>query len=722
MHLEFRTLSAFADGEIGRSSLGAVQAHLRGCASCRDELRFIRVLGEALRSLPSPAPPCGLIDEIFPQESGPGNVIEYFDPQSRFSTSRSRRVALSLAASVAGLLATFLTLTIGADRAMAGSSTMTLRRAETGVLTVRYETATPLSVEPGLRARIRYWVPDSLRFTQTTPGFATIELGRREAGSFEGIANLPPDAVYAMAAVEDRRGDRIDTNRGRFWEYIEADEGGRPTLRGRLYQMLAMSDISVSRGIQVAEQAAAEFPERIEFWAHLLLFTTDAAPASSNDAALRAKVERLELFDAAARRRNAGPNEMYDLSRSARQLGRSDLETYWDSTLNARYPRHEYASQSRLWEIVLSPDSDRQKLSALDRNWRFSPMPAVAQLGLEYSYESADSVVTRTWLERYASEPALRSSGLDGTVAERLSETPAFSAIAERWISGLLGGNGGWLDAKRPLEQTRRSFELDTAERRARLNLLFGRLRLDSGDLAGGLTALERARQLTWSPGTLVELAELYLDAGSPNRASELLALVQSDPVVPIEPYVIPGDDRETVGPSEDQLQSASDAWREQVASSLLNEQIDLSARIRTPAGEETTLREVVRGSVTLVIQVNWSTPTPLPGLQLLHANAENLEASAAQTILIGAGAASPTQAESHPTPLARRPYYDERFEVWEALGAVREFRYSVLDVNGSLRHRGEVLATGIRAALLLGTAQAHAEAPETTKPKGREE
>ena len=75
----------------------------------------------------------------------------------------------------------------------------------------------------------------------------SVELEREDAGRFEGVASLPPGTVYAMAAVEDKRGGRIDTNRGRFWEYIERDRKGRPTVRARLYQLLATEEFSPSR-------------------------------------------------------------------------------------------------------------------------------------------------------------------------------------------------------------------------------------------------------------------------------------------------------------------------------------------------------------------------------------------------------------------------------------------------------------------------------------------
>ena len=56
--VDYPTLSAFADGDLDGASASKVRMHIRMCMVCREEVQFIRVLGDGLRALPNPkAPP-----------------------------------------------------------------------------------------------------------------------------------------------------------------------------------------------------------------------------------------------------------------------------------------------------------------------------------------------------------------------------------------------------------------------------------------------------------------------------------------------------------------------------------------------------------------------------------------------------------------------------------------------------------------------------------------
>ena len=700
--VDYPTLSAFADGDLDGASASKVRMHIRMCMVCREEVQFIRVLGDGLRALPNPKAPPELIDEIFAARPGKTEVVALSVPPRRTLKSLVGGALPSLAASAAALVAIALALTLGADRAMAGSSILTLNKTRNGAMELRYETVSPLAAEPSLRARIRYWVPDSLRFTQTAPGFSTIELSRSHPGRFQGVADLPPGTVYAVATVEDLEAERIDTNRGRFWEFIEKDELGRPTLQGRLYQMLAAKGIGSSRVVEVAERAASEFPDRPEFRAEQLLFTRMTAPSAGRDTVLEVLTERLDRLDSAARQRDPGPLGIHALSLYAGLLERDDLATYWQDELTSSYPRHEYALQAHLRSIALSSVSNREKLNALDRVWGLAPVPAIAQIGLPLSYEIADSVITEIWLDRYASEPVFRDLRLDVEMAEQMIKVPGLHLLAEKWILDRLTHSRDWQGVARPLDQTRANFEIETNESRARLNLYLVRARLARGEVAAAFEAVGRAYEQSWNPEVLLELAKLHRSAGSSDRASQLLALVLVDPVAPVAPYAASLKEWTPLVPTEAQLLAARAAWREQVTSSFLDEPVDLAASLRTPSGNEATLREVTGGALTLVIQRPWPSLAPIEHLDLLEVNAASLEAAGARTLFVAVdhGAESDIVAG----PVTSPPFhYDERFEIWDALGACRGSQYFVLDTRGSLRYRGEDLATAIRSTLVLG-------------------
>ncbi|MXW56228.1 MAG: zf-HC2 domain-containing protein [Gemmatimonadales bacterium] len=709
-HLDDWTLNRYADRELPEPHAAAVRQHLRSCAVCRREVQFIRELSEAIRTLPTPKPPEGLFEEVHPEEAGSADPVPFAVAQAQPAASSRRPVAFSRTLAVpAGALmlaviAVVLALTLGPERAMAGSSTLTIHGEEPGALTLRYATVSPLAAEPGLRARLRYWVPDSLRFAQTEPGYRVVELSREEPGVFSGAVALPPGAVYAAAAVENLDGNYIDSDFGRSWEYLETDAEGRATLDARLYQVLATADVSPARAVEVTEQALSEYPERPELWAALLLYGSGALPEDSRELPPVAHGERLERMDAAARLRDPGPGEMHALSLYARLLGREDIEAYWRSALAAGHPRHEYASQARLETILLSSMSHAEKLDAVDRSWSFAPMPSVAEVGLQLSYEVADPALTRVWLERYAADAVFRDSRLDVEVTERMAEVPALGVVAEEWILQQLSGPPNWLGMDRPLAGTRANFAAEAAESLARLHVLLGRLRLAQGDRAGALEAFERAAELSWNPRVFVELARFHAEAGSSNRAAQLLALAQADPVIPLEPYVPEGEDWATT-PTEPRLAEARAAWQQHVVSSLLDEWVDGSSTLETASGEARTLREATGGDVTLIIQTLRPSYVPAETRDLLRANGPALAAAGARALLVTVNPDSRRDqaAAEDGTPGVPPFLYDRRSEVWEALGAWREVQFLVVDRGGTLRYRGEALAPALRIALTLG-------------------
>lgn len=702
MHIDDRTLNRYADGELPPRAAAAVRRHLRSCAVCRREVQQIRALSAALRAVPAPRPPAGLFEEIFPEESDSSPPILLPETQP---VASSRRLAVLGGACLLVLIAAVLVLTLGPQRAMAGSSTLSFNWEAPGALTLRYETISLLAAEPGLRARMRYWVPDPFRFAQTEPGYRVVELSREEPGVFSGVIALPPTTVYAAAVVEDLDGDHIDSDFGRSWEYLETDARGQATLDARLYQVLATADLSPTGVVEVTEQALSEYPERPELWAALLLYGRGALPGDTEEIRAGAHRERLERLDAAARRRDPGPGEMHALSLYARLLGREDIEAYWQSALTAEHPRHEYASQVRLESILLSSMSHVEKLDALDRSWRLARMPSIAQVGLQLSQEAADPALTAVWLERYAEDPVIRDFRLDVEATERMAEVPALGAIAEEWILQQLRGQPDWLGTDRPLAGTRANFEAEASESLARLHVLLGRLRVARGDRTGALDAFERAAELSWSPRVFVELARFHAEAGSSARAARLLALAQADPVIPLEPHMPDGEDWATA-PTETDLAVARAAWRENLASSLLDERVNGSAKLETAAGDERTLREVAGGDVTLIIQSLRPSYVPAESLDLLRANGRELAAAGARALLVAVkpDSRSENRTAAEDGPPAITPFlYDRRSEVWEALGAWKSVQYFVVDSAGRLRYRGETLQTALRITIMLG-------------------
>ena len=700
-HLDHRTLNQIADGDPTARSAASVRAHLRSCAACRGEIQFIRNLSSAIRSLPTPQPPAQLIDDLFPHKRDRGNVLAFPLHWAR-NTRSSRFRASSLTALVLlALVAGALFLTIGSDRALAGASTLELERISTGALTLHYETVSPLAAEAALRARIRYWIPDSLRFAQTEPGFKAVELSREGHGQFEGVADLPPGTVYAIAAIEDLDGAYIDSGYGRFWEYLETDEEGRPTLQARRYQVLAALESNAARAAEVAQRAVSEFPRQPVFWFWLLSFELAAIPEASAETLRSTHAVRLNEFDRAAREGNPGPVDIDALSRYARLLGRSDLADYWWRELRQRYPRHGAAALANLQQVLGSWASTEQKLEALEEDWVSVGAPATARVGLRYSYELADPVRTERWLDRHEANSWTRSLGTDTEVARSLLDVRALWPLAERWIVDRLTLSREWVGRARGLEQSRYNFDAGVRQSRAHLFLYLSRIRLDRGDLAGGIDALERSVEEAWDPRVFMRAADIHRSLGSDVRAARLLAWARADPVA-LELNRSSQDDDVARPPSADTRRAAArTVMQERVLAGLLDEYVNLDVPLRTAAGDVTTLEHAAGADRGVTLVLHTIRPDVVPGdaFALFELNAERLDSAGVRTVCVSE--------QRHPLPLdcpgTDAGYnHDPDHRVWNELRAWRSVQYFVLDRGGRLRHRGEDLETALRIALVL--------------------
>ena len=701
-HLDHKTLNQIADGDPTARSAASVRAHLRSCAACRGEIQFIRSLSSAIRSLPTPQPPAQLIDDLFPRERDRGNVLAFPLHWARNARSSRFRASSLTALVLLALSAGALFLTIGSDRALAGASTLELERISTGALTLRYETVSPLAAEAALRARIRYWIPDSLRFAQTAPGFKAVGLSREGHGQFEGVADLPPGTVYAIAAIEDLDGAYIDSGYGRFWEYLETDAEGHPTLQARRYQLMAALEFNASGAAAVAQLAASEFPGQPEFWFWLLSYELTVVSGAPSKISQSIRVERLDELDRAAREGQPGPVEIDALSRYARLLGRTDLADYWWSELRERYPRHGAAALANLQKVLLSGAATEEKLEVLEADWVRVGAPATARLGLRYSYELADPVLTEKWLGRYEAISWTRGLSSDTEAARSLMQTRALWPLAERWIRDQLSNrrDWDWIGRVRPLHQSRYNFEAERRQSRAHLYLYLSRIRIDRGDPAGGIDALERSVEETWDPRVFVSAAEIHRSLGSDVRAAQLLALAQVDPVTPLDRYPSTEDDVERT-PADAQLAAARAAMKERIMAGLLDEYVNLNVALHAATGEEMTLEQAAGpgAGVTLVLHAIRPDLVPNEAFALLTQLTERLDSAGVRTVFVSAQQ-DPSSSETPRTEF--RFHYDPDRKVWNELRAWRSVQYFVLDRGGRLRHRGEDLEAALRITLVL--------------------
>lgn len=690
-HLRLRTLNQIADRELDGESLAAAVSHLESCAACREEVEFIRSLSSGIRALYAEIPSARLLEDL-PAEL-PDGAADRSRPRRR--PPRARLVGRRWIAAAAGLVALFAAgLLLSPDRAVAGASLLRFGETRAGALTLRYETIHPLAAESRLRARIRYWVPDSLRFAQTEPGFAEVELTREDEGLFEGAAELPPGTAYAMASVENDAGDRLDTNHGAFWGYLERDETGRPTLQARLYGLLATERFATFRAADVARIAASEFPDHPEFWAMLAFFEFGSVPPAQRDSLIQTHAARYDMLDAEAGSRDLGPEEMQALSLYARFLALPEREAYWRERLASEFPRHESAAQVRRSSIMRAAMSNLERIEALERDWELSPTPATAQLALALSYEFADPALTGKWLGRHAQGSVLRDFEHDVETARRLAAVPELRGLAEAWIHDRLDDASDWRGSERDLDESRRNFEASRRAGRARLHLALARLRFADGDLSEARAAVERALAGDWDPATFFEAARIHAALGEWDQAARLLAFARADPVAPIASPLPAAGAGLAVEPTEFQLQQARTAFRDRVRGTLLRETIDGSAPLGSPTGARTTLRRIAGEDLSLLVYTALPGAMPAEARDLLEAHADRLESAGGKMLFV---TREPASADSENVS-----FQDVEHRVLPALGGFRVTQYFVLDAAGELRYRGNDMAAALRAAFAL--------------------
>lgn len=90
MNCEPELVTGYVDGELAPQDQARVEEHLRGCASCREQVEQERALRSSLRALPDVVPPAGLEERL----------------RRRLRRARSSRwrLLLPIAAGVVGLL------------------------------------------------------------------------------------------------------------------------------------------------------------------------------------------------------------------------------------------------------------------------------------------------------------------------------------------------------------------------------------------------------------------------------------------------------------------------------------------------------------------------------------------------------------------------------------------------------------------------------------------
>ncbi len=94
----------YVDGTLGSDATAQVEAHLEGCATCREEVRLARMGARAAGSLPEPAPPAGLAERAIAEANRVAGErhpeVEAISSSHRRRPNAPRWAAIATAAAV----------------------------------------------------------------------------------------------------------------------------------------------------------------------------------------------------------------------------------------------------------------------------------------------------------------------------------------------------------------------------------------------------------------------------------------------------------------------------------------------------------------------------------------------------------------------------------------------------------------------------------------------
>ncbi|MFQ5891035.1 MAG: anti-sigma factor family protein, partial [Gemmatimonadota bacterium] len=340
-HTSFLELSRFADQTLGRKERQRVQAHLHECARCRERLSFIRELGQAARQIHHPRPPNELLAEILAKRAAGERVIL---PAAAPSFSRRRRPMLVGMVLTAGLLAMAAGLALFPSNATAGASELRFIPPQPRpglIVSVEYRPSSLLADDEVLRLRGRYRTASDGPVRGVLGLDIAAELRREADGLFRGAVRLPSSAVYAVFAVEDPDGRRLDSNGGRLWELLVHDDTDRPFFAALRQRFHVLEHRNWLAATGTAREMTALYPERAEGWLFLLSherLVVDSAAMDSLNESHRSEFLRLER--ALLQLPNPEADELAALKHYARLLGERDSETRLDHRLRAEHPSH----------------------------------------------------------------------------------------------------------------------------------------------------------------------------------------------------------------------------------------------------------------------------------------------------------------------------------------------------------------------------------------------
>ena len=525
-------LHGFADGELIKKVRVKTAAHLERCSKCRNTVGWLRRLSREANALPLPTPPPELRERILESlRRGDRVILPVADPPR--PAWPGRRVAAGFSAIVVVAIGASLLRApeLASEASELRFSPEHPRRGDE--ITIEYHSTGMFAAEDSLMLRAVYrTAANGSTWHEDLPVLRVATLTGQGDHLYTATLRLPEDVVYALFAVEDDRGSRVDSRGRATWELLVYDDD-KPDLDALMQKTYDLQQRHWEFALETAQQATELYSNHAVAWFALsslqqLLYGNAGLPLELESPH---RVRFAQLEGVLAQNNALSGADLGAMYGYAVILGDDVAADRWRQRLLREAPEHDLAFEVGLAEVrkAASTDPPSTTLAKLERLWATAHSHhrrPLASYAVEVALESGDPAAMARWLDRYAE---FQPSDL-GVALTTLALNPTGRELGISRLRFLLGRLESSDDSERALFHTRQDQRRNDRRRRQALAGTLGMALFEGGNVSAGLEYLDAAVGDGWNVELFSQAAEIKQKLGETASAFELWARVAVDP------------------------------------------------------------------------------------------------------------------------------------------------------------------------------------------------
>jgi hypothetical protein len=705
-HISIADLSDFHSGLMCEPRRSRVATHLRGCARCQGQLRFVTRLTD-VNAMPSSEAPSEILARALAARAVGERQILNIETRGILERSRRRRrLAMFAAAAVAGVAVLLVVTRTSELNAVSSHSELRMSpaRPHTGdTIRVTYRPASAVLQRASrlvLRARLRTAKDDM--YPGAVPGVrvrAIARLDRRTDGTYDGRFALADSIVFATLVVEDEAAEHLDDNDGRAWEILAYSADGRPLYDALNERANDMMGRSWEEAYASVVQLSTLYPDRFTAWTLREFFDRAMLGTPAADSLDRQYEPRIDSLIAARKAQSqiSGEEAGDIFFRSlAKQRGGSALDSadfrYWRDRLLREHPRHSQVAQ--YYAFNFQPDDWKRPawmLDSLERLYaKLAPVSGVGRnlfnAALQVASRSPDDAAYRRWTERsWAGSP----DSVYRTALALVSRA-SLRGDGERGLREALAGPAERLAPFRRLTETQREYTRRVGDVRRTVLVALGRALAADGHMRAATDTLGLAANGVWNLQVFHALTAAYLMTGDTAAADRIRAREVVDPRTAADSVqTISAAARMHVGGAawDSLLSSARDEMHQRFLERSKMRALHSTPHVETSDGKSLALRAITGGKPTAVIFWSKDCGWAVQALPQIARVAERLMRLGTPVVLVAGEHPSPEVAAFLAQHGWKLPvYYDSGGEMQNAFANFGTPQYYAIDAAGRMR------------------------------------